>query len=96
MVIPGVLSIITWAPFVGALLIMFTARHSPLAVRLIAAAVLLIAPTVLAFYSGGYFDGPRFVAALVAWSLVLVAAVVSPRPLPRSWPGPPAPPCSKS
>ena len=31
-----VLSIITWAPFVGALLIMFTARRSPLAVRLIA------------------------------------------------------------
>jgi NADH-quinone oxidoreductase subunit M len=33
-----VLSVITWAPFVGALLIMFTARHSPLAVRLIALA----------------------------------------------------------
>jgi NADH-quinone oxidoreductase subunit M len=33
-----ILSIITWAPFVGALLIMFTARRSPLAVRLIAAA----------------------------------------------------------
>src|SRR5436190_1758162 len=32
-----VLSLITWAPFVGALLIMFTARHHPLAVRLIAA-----------------------------------------------------------
>ena len=31
-----VLSIITWAPFVGAVLIMFLARHSPLAVRLIA------------------------------------------------------------
>jgi NADH-quinone oxidoreductase subunit M len=31
------LSAITWAPFVGALLIMFTARHRPLAVRLIAA-----------------------------------------------------------
>ncbi len=31
------LSIITWAPFGGALLIMFTARHRPLAVRLIAA-----------------------------------------------------------
>jgi NADH-quinone oxidoreductase subunit M len=31
-----VLSIITWAPFIGALLIMFTARHRPLAVRLIA------------------------------------------------------------
>jgi NADH-quinone oxidoreductase subunit M len=32
-----VLSIITWAPFAGALLIMFAARHRPLAVRLIAA-----------------------------------------------------------
>jgi NADH-quinone oxidoreductase subunit M len=32
-----VLSIITWSPFVGALLIMFTARHRPLAVRCIAA-----------------------------------------------------------
>src|SRR5947199_272972 len=32
-----VLSLITWSPFVGALLIMFTARHRPLAVRLIAA-----------------------------------------------------------
>jgi NADH-quinone oxidoreductase subunit M len=31
-----VLSLITWMPFVGALLIMFTARRSPLAVRLIA------------------------------------------------------------
>src|SRR5712691_12840811 len=33
---PPVLSLITWSPFVGALLIMFTARHRPLAVRLIA------------------------------------------------------------
>ncbi len=32
-----ILSLITWAPFVGALLIMFTARRRPLAVRLIAA-----------------------------------------------------------
>jgi NADH-quinone oxidoreductase subunit M len=31
-----ILSLITWAPFVGALLIMFTARRSPLAVKLIA------------------------------------------------------------
>ncbi|MGH7356649.1 MAG: complex I subunit 4 family protein [Candidatus Rokuibacteriota bacterium] len=31
------LSLITWSPFVGALLIMFTARRSPRAVRLIAA-----------------------------------------------------------
>ena len=33
-----VLSIITWAPFVGAVLIMFTARHRPLLVRGIAVA----------------------------------------------------------
>ncbi|OGK86166.1 MAG: hypothetical protein A2X52_14960 [Candidatus Rokubacteria bacterium GWC2_70_16] len=32
-----ILSIIAWAPFVGALLIMFTARHDPLRVRRIAA-----------------------------------------------------------
>ena len=31
-----VLSIMTWAPFVGAVLIMFTARHRPLLVRMIA------------------------------------------------------------
>ena len=31
-----VLSIVTWAPFLGAVAIMFLARHSPLAVRLIA------------------------------------------------------------
>ena len=30
------LSIITWAPFVGAVLIMFLARHRPLLVRWIA------------------------------------------------------------
>jgi NADH-quinone oxidoreductase subunit M len=33
-----VLSIITWAPFVGAVLIMFTARHRPLLVRWLAVA----------------------------------------------------------
>jgi len=32
-----ILTLITWAPFVGAMLIMFTARHHPLAVRLIGA-----------------------------------------------------------
>ena len=32
-----VLSIITWAPFLGAVAIMFLARHHPLAVRIIAA-----------------------------------------------------------
>ena len=56
-------------------------------VLLTAAAVLLAGPTVLAFFSGGYFDGPRLVATIVAWILVLVVAVASGRPLPDSTPG---------
>ena len=35
------------------------------------AAALLAMPTVLAFFSGGFFDKPRLVAALVAWALVV-------------------------
>ena len=49
-------------------------------------AVLLGGPTVLAFFSGGYFDRPRLWAAVVAWLLVLAAALVIPRPWPRTWP----------
>jgi O-antigen ligase len=45
---------------------------------------LIVMPGVLAFFSGGFFDEPRLVAALVAWALVLVVALVSPRPLPVS------------
>ncbi len=41
-------------------------------------------PTVLAFFSGGYFDAPRLWATIVAWALVIVAAVAAMRPLPRS------------
>jgi O-Antigen ligase len=52
-----------------------------------AAALLLAGPTVLAFYSGGYFTQPRLVAAIVAWVLVIVVTVVGPAPLPRSGPG---------
>ena len=44
-----VLSIITWTPFVGALLIMFVARHHPLGVRLIAMVSALV-PTVLSVF----------------------------------------------
>jgi NADH-quinone oxidoreductase subunit M len=44
-----VLSLITWMPFVGALLIMFTARRSPLAVRLIAAVTTAIS-TILSLW----------------------------------------------
>jgi uncharacterized membrane protein YidH (DUF202 family) len=57
------------------------------AVLSIAAAVLLLGPTVLAFRSGGYFKEPRLVAAIVAWVLVLVVALVGPRPLPERAPG---------
>jgi O-antigen ligase len=53
-------------------------------VLLTAAAVLLVGPTVLAFFSGGYFDGPRFAGTITAWALVLVIAVAAPRPLPDS------------
>jgi hypothetical protein len=45
--------------------------------------VLLAGPTALAFFSGGYFDGPRAWAGLVAWVLVAVAALSGARSLPR-------------
>ncbi|MGI8511609.1 MAG: hypothetical protein ACR2NH_03175 [Solirubrobacteraceae bacterium] len=48
-----------------------------------ARAVVLAGPTVLAFFSGGFFDEPRVWAGLVAWALVAIAALVAPRPFPR-------------
>ena len=53
------------------------------AVTAAAAALLLIGPTVLAFFSGGYFAQPRLVAAIVVWSLVLALAATGPAPMPR-------------
>ena len=53
-----------------------------------ARAALLAGPTVLAFFSGGYFDEPRAWAGLVAWLLVAVGVLASPRAVPRrrsSW-----------
>src|SRR4051794_1686184 len=50
----------------------------------VAAAFLLLGPTAVAFFSGGYFTEPRLVAALVAWLLVLALALAGPAPLPRS------------
>ena len=41
----------------------------------LAAAVLLVGPTVLAFFSGGYFAPARAVAGFGAWALVAVAAI---------------------
>jgi hypothetical protein len=48
-----------------------------------AAATVLAGPFVLAFWSGGFFDQPRIVAALATWGVVGVVAVVAPHPLPR-------------
>jgi hypothetical protein len=54
-------------------------------VTLVLALVALLAgPTALAFFSGGYFGEPRLVAAIAACALVVVGAIVSPAPLPRS------------
>jgi hypothetical protein len=44
-------------------------------------------PTVLAFFSGGYFAEPRLIAAIVMWALVLALVVAGIAPLPRSRPG---------
>ena len=41
---------------------------------------------MLAFFSGGYFDGPRVWAGLIAWVLVAVAALAARRPIPSSGP----------
>lgn len=56
------------------------------AVRALAVASLLLGPTALAFFSGGFFERPRLIAGIVAWAIAAVAVVVSPRPLPRSGP----------
>ncbi|MFL5894329.1 MAG: O-antigen ligase family protein [Thermoleophilaceae bacterium] len=45
-----------------------------------AAGILMAGPTALAFFSGGYFDRARLVAGIVAWALVLAAAVAAPSP----------------
>ena len=39
------------------------------------AAALALGPALLAFWAGGYFEGPRLVAAIVAWAAVLVLAI---------------------
>jgi hypothetical protein len=45
--------------------------------------ILLAGPTALAFFSGGYFDGPRTWAGLLAWLLVVVAALAGRSGIPR-------------
>jgi hypothetical protein len=46
----------------------------------------LAAPAVLAFFKGGYFEGARDAALVGAGVLLVAAAVLSRRPLPRSRP----------
>jgi hypothetical protein len=57
------------------------------AVLAVAAATLLTGPTLLAFFSGGYFLEPRLWATAIAWLLVLICALASPRALPARAPG---------
>ncbi len=49
----------------------------------LARAGLLAGPTVLAFFSGGYFTGPRLAAGAAAWALLAVAVVATERPRPH-------------
>src|SRR5947209_20424357 len=59
-------------------------RRSVLA---LATAGALAGPTVLAFFSGGYFDAARDWAGVAAWALAIVAMLTARRPIPRdrSW-----------
>lgn len=57
------------------------------AVRAVAAAALIAAPTALGFFTGGFRDDARLVAGVVVWALVALAAVFAERPLPRSTAG---------
>ena len=47
-------------------------------------AALLLGPSVLAFFSGGYFDEARTWAGLVGFLALAVAFAIGPRPLPHS------------
>ncbi len=53
--------------------------------RLLVPVCVLLAggPTVIAFFSGGFFSDARLVALIVTWALVGVCAIVAPDPLPR-------------
>jgi O-antigen ligase len=57
------------------------------AIRSSLAVLLLAVPTVIAFFSGGYFAGPRLIAGVFVWLLALAAFWVSEQPLPREWEG---------
>ena len=60
----------------------FTDRESRTRPLPVLGVVALAGPAVLAFFAGGYFDGPRVWAGLVTWALVVVAMFSSSHPLP--------------
>ena len=51
------------------------------------ATTLIAGPTLLAFFSGGFFDRPRIAAAMVAWGLVALAALLGLQLVPRTTAG---------
>ena len=53
------------------------------ALRTGSAFLLLASPTVLAFFSGGYFAGPRLIAGVVVWMIALAAVWLCEESLPR-------------
>jgi O-antigen ligase len=61
------------------------ATRTPVAA--LAAVPLLAGPAVLAFFSGAYFPTAQTWAGLIAWGVFAIAALLAPRPLPRSLPG---------
>jgi hypothetical protein len=54
------------------------------AITVLAAGCVLGGPTVIAFFSGGYYASSRLSAAIVAWAVVLALAATGPAPLPRA------------
>src|SRR4051794_22076210 len=45
------------------------------------AAALVAGPTSIAFFSGGFFDRPRLIAAIAVWAIVILVTLLAPRPL---------------
>ncbi len=52
----------------------------------VGATVVICGPTAMAFFSGGFFDRPRLIAALAVWVLVVVVGLTAVVPVPRSTP----------
>ena len=52
-----------------------------------AGGLILLLPTAIAFFSGGFFAEARAWGLIAAWAAFLVVAVTAPQPLPRQRPG---------